>query len=152
MDNVQVYVVVEEDSAILEQTCRAAGAGLLRIQEDNTFDLLVDPTEYDAAHRDAEFSAKVSELRRRLESKLNLQLTAVQENFARVNEMTSGMLPEKRDGYIRSVEETDSLWRGWGDEVSQRLDEVDASRDGNELKVIERMIVEGAVQAEEEEN
>jgi hypothetical protein len=145
-----VYIVVTEVSAIMERTCRACGAGLLQLTVENTVERIIEFGDIDPVRRRAEFAQKAKELRRRLETKLNLNIKSFESNFARVSELTQGMPAEKRDQYIRDVEEADRRWRDWGENISARLDEVQASQDEDELRAIERRISEGALSDSEQ--
>ncbi len=151
MDGVRLYVVVSDVSAVMERSCRAAGAGLLRLTAENIFEHIVDPSEFDPSKLRAEFRNRVSDLRRRLETKLDLNLRSIEQRFARVDELTQGMSSEIRDKYIAECEEADYRWRGWGEDMSTRLDEALEAQDDDELKAIERELVRGAAEDEDED-
>jgi hypothetical protein len=142
---IRIYVVVHEVTTAIEKTCGACGAGLLRLTVDNTVEQILEFGAVDPARRQAEFEAKVKDARRRLETKLSLNLKTVDVNYGRVTELTRGMPAKTRDEYIEGVEEAERRWRDWADELSSRLDGVQASQDENELLSIESLIKEGAM-------
>jgi hypothetical protein len=143
LGSVDVFAVVTETSAIIEQTSRAGGAGLLRITEDNTFDLIVDPAEFGAGAQATALKDRLTTCRRDLDSKLALNLEHIQNNFDRVQQGTIGMSGEKRDEYIQSVEDSDAALRSWAENLSSRLDTIEATQDEDELRSVERWISEG---------
>ncbi|MDQ6877153.1 MAG: hypothetical protein M3082_05545 [Candidatus Dormibacteraeota bacterium] len=143
--DIRVYVVVTEVTSTIERTCRACGAGLLLLTVEHGIDEIVTFGAIDPAKRKTDFEKRVKDIRRRLDTKLDLNLKNLEANFNRVSELTQGMPPNIRDEYIEDVESSGRRWRDWADEISVRLDAVNASQDENELATIDRLIKEGAV-------
>lgn len=149
-EEVRVYVVVTEKTTIIEASCRAVGAGLLRLTDENTLETIIDPTEVSYAALQKEFREKVTNLRRRLEQKVAMNRDAIKNNYSEVSRITASMDFEVRERYIASLEDADRAWERWGEETSARLDELEASQDDDEAKAVERLIVRGAVLEDEE--
>lgn len=143
--DVVVHVVVEETTTILEQSCRACGAGLLRIRVEAEYELelAVDPEEYDPAAVTTGRLARISALRRRLITKLDLNQEAAKRDFINVRSGTYGMPEIKRDEYLDTAEAVTERWREWGDRCSTRLDELVVNGTEAELDAIEREIEAG---------
>jgi hypothetical protein len=150
MRGVKVYIVVEQVSSTIERTCRASGTGLLRIGGTHPYALeqIVNPDEYSAETQTEIHREEVRKLRRLLEGKLTMNLRAVGDNYAKVQELTQGMTPDRRDFYISTVEDTDKRWREWGVRISERLDELSGTPDEEELRATAREIERGAVDEE----
>jgi hypothetical protein len=145
LDNCQVYIVATETSTLLEQSCRANGAGLLRITEENTFEHLIDYSELDPAQNHQDFALRAGDVRRRLERKLSTQLESLNGNYHKTEELTSGMTSKKRDEYVKGVEDAIERWDTWGAHVSSKLDEAAALDSGEMLAYVEELIAAGAI-------
>jgi hypothetical protein len=145
VDETRVYIVVEEVTGPLEQSCKAAGAGLLLLHsaEDYELDVIVRPDDYVPVDVDAAFRARIRAARRRLESKLELNLEAATSDFLKVRELTVEVSSDIREEYLSGLEDIDGRWREWGDRLSARLDEVAATRDVAEMEAIETLIERG---------
>jgi hypothetical protein len=143
--DVKLYVVADAVSPAFEKACKVAGAGLLFINEDKEFEMLLD---FDLTLPEAieeELKASIAAARRSLETKVDLKLADLQGRFERIGELTQGMAAEVADGYVKNVERQYKIWTEWGDTTSARLDAVLASRDASDLPVIEAEIERGPV-------
>ena len=147
-DLVRVYVVVTEATTIVEKTCRACGAGLICLTVENVAQEVVKFGDVDSVKRKVEFEKRVKDARRRLDTKLDLNLKYLENNFSKVSELTQGMPADLRDKYIEDVENAERRWRDWADDISVRIDAVLASQDENEMATVERLIKEGAISEE----
>jgi hypothetical protein len=143
IENCCFCVVVEEDDAQMVSSCRRAGAGLLLLTQESSFEWLVHPSEWSPDADRAAFLEQVRVVRRRLEAKLELNVTAIQENFSNVQQLTQGLSADRRDEYVRDLEVSHVMWREWSDSMSARLDQAAARQDDAELKAIERQIMSG---------
>jgi hypothetical protein len=144
LDDLRVFVVVTEVSSVLEKSCRASGMGLLRLTEEDTFELVMDPGEIDAEVVAAAVMEKIRVLRRRMETKLNLKKKALESNYARVDELTTGMDPKVRDQYIEKVEQAAGRWDSWGARISEMLDEAASTGSEGLIEAAQHLIEEGA--------
>jgi len=142
--DVTLFLVTGARHAVLERSCRSGQVGLLLLTEENTFEMLVDPTEADADVVAAEIATKARDARRRMETKLRLNTGSIEDNYARVNDLTVGMTSTVRDRYIEGVEASASAWDEWGQRVSAMLDEAAANGDEALLGSAEQLIEEGA--------
>jgi hypothetical protein len=144
--SVMVYVVTTQLSSTMEESCRAEGAGLLIIGPDNVLDLIVDPTEIDPQVIKKEFDAKLKDMRHRLERRVSMNVDALKERFERVDQATSGMLPEARDHYIQQINNAIDLWESWGDTLNALLDEAATDAGMEALEVLEEQVKAGAIE------
>jgi hypothetical protein len=144
IDDLRLFVVVTEVSSVLEKSCRASGVGLLRLTEDDTFELVVDPSEEDPVAIAASIESEIRDLRRRMETKLTLNKGTLEQNYGKVNELTVGMPAKTRDQYIETVEQAAGRWDVWGARISELLDEAASAGDTNLIQAARRLIEEGA--------
>jgi hypothetical protein len=143
IERVRLYVIVEASSPVLDKTCRAAGAGLLRLDENGLFEIVVDIGEADVAAQQESFRKQLAGIRRKLENKLDLNVDEVKSNFGTVARITAGMPEKKRENYLKDVERQLERWRGWGERMSAQLDETLASGDPAALSRIDEEIDKG---------
>jgi hypothetical protein len=143
--DVQIHVVVEETTTVLEQSCRACGAGLLRLHVEAEYDLelAVSPDEFDPTAEETQRLARITTLRRRLVTKLDLNMEAAKRDYINVRSGTYGMPEIKREEYLDSAEAVTERWREWGERCSQRLDELAVAGTEAELDAIEREVEAG---------
>jgi len=135
------YIVVPETNTRFEQSCRAAGAGLLLLSEDNEFEHVLSFDDIVPAVKDEAFAKEIKELRGDLMSKLELKLGELRNRFERIGELTADMNEEVASRYRRRVERRHRQWSEWGDDIGIELDRVLGERDvaslGDLRKVIE---------------
>jgi hypothetical protein len=144
LEKVEVHIVVEQSSAVLERSCRACGAGLLQVVSDGDYRLLklIDPAEYDPQKRRADLEARAKTARRRLVTKLDVNLGPLKDKLGRLPDLTKGMSPDKQGEYEEHIDNTISRLYEWSDEASRLLDGALASSDENALASAERLITE----------
>jgi hypothetical protein len=142
---VKLYVVVESASPAFEKACKAAGAGLLVVNDDKEFEMVL---EFDSTLPEAieeVFKENIARVRRSLEAKTDLRLGELQGRFEKIGELTQGMDPDVADQYINNVERQYKIWSEWGDQTSAHLDAVLAHRDAEELEALVHEIERGPV-------
>ena len=145
IERVKMYVIVETVSAVLERTCRASGAGLLCLDDNGRFEIVVDVGDAEDAAVREQVRAAVTALRRKLEIKLDLNVDQKKTSFASVVRATSGMSESKRDGYVKDVERQLERWRDWGQDMSARLDEAAASGSMDDVSALETLVDQGVL-------
>lgn len=139
----KLYVIVLRSNPSFERSCKAAGAGLLLLTEENEFQHVLD---FDSTLPDALDEAFVGEIRRlrsKLVSKLELELGNLQTRFERISELTAGMRDELVSAYSEGVENQHRLWTEWGNELNVELDRLLAERDKERLAELEVAIDAG---------
>lgn len=139
-DDIKVLLVVEEVGAVLESSCENRGVGLLRLTEDNAFEMIVDPDDFEPEAIEEAMADRIRDARRRMEQKLDFKKSSIEKDYGRVDEITSGMPGKTRDVYIESVEQALTKWEEWGVEISQKLDEAGSTLDMALVKEAERMV------------
>jgi len=145
MQLVKVYVVVEEASASFERSCKAAGAGLLRVTEDNEFEHVLDFDSILPEALDAELAQSLDQLRREMETKLELHTAALKDRFQKIGELTSGMSEKLAEEYSKSTERQYRAWTDWSEKISRDLDAALAGRDREAVEHIRRELDAGPV-------
>lgn len=136
IDNVKLYIVAELETPELEKACRAAGAGLLTLTADNTFTHVIDFDAVSPPVADSVLDDKVSDVRRALERKLELNKDILKDRLAHVVQLTKGMPARKEERYAEKVEGQYAQWEDWGVRVSERLDAAYAARDADAVEAI----------------
>jgi hypothetical protein len=140
---VKLYVVVDHASPGFEKACKAAGAGLVVINEANEFVHILDFASTLPEAIDKAFEDRVNELRRKLEAKFDLNQTTLKARFEQIGDLTRGMDDELADKYSDSVERQYGIWTAWSEAMSSRLDSAYAAREVGALDDIESEIATG---------
>lgn len=145
LEDVGVYVVLdgEEYDPAIEETCKAAGAGLLVVTQDDDFDLKLDffgilPTELEAA-----FVEAVSQARRSLDARLDAERAAISQRREVVVELTAQMDDAKAERYRATLESDSQTVSEWADGLAEQLDKVTATMDAKALQAVSDAISAG---------
>ncbi|MFM9877215.1 MAG: hypothetical protein ACKVOG_05110 [Rhodoglobus sp.] len=147
----EVYVVVREYSTVLKQSCIAAGAGLLLLNEDSVFEVALRYTDVAPVDIAAAIDRRQTELRRSMERKLDLRRSDLEQRHHRVNQLVAEMDDEIREAYVDQVERKYKALEDWGEEVARRLDEVNSETSDTFLSGVEDTINKGPAGFEDEE-
>lgn len=143
LQNVRVILAVESAHDSLVASCEASGAGLIRLNQDNTLDLVVDATAYDPEAERVQITARIKLLRRRLKTKSDLNGGALQDDFSRVQELTAGMGADERAEWARQLEEEAAKWEAWSERLSEMLSQAANDNDDAVLDQAELLINQG---------
>jgi hypothetical protein len=119
---IRLFVVAGNIGDSLEKSCETQGMGLLKVTDDNTFEMIINPADLEEEQRAAEFDGRITEARREMERKLQLKTKALTEDYGTVAVLTEGMPAKTRDQYIEDVEQVVARWEEWGREISEKLD------------------------------
>ncbi len=136
----KLYVVAPMANPDFEQSCTAAGAGLLLLTNENEFQHMLDFDSTLPEAMDEAFSNEIEVLRSKLVSKLDLRRGALPGRFERTAELTAGMDAHRAASYRVSVEDLHRLWTEWGDRMGRSLDRAHADRDIDSLQDIRNAI------------
>jgi hypothetical protein len=139
-DDIELFLVVEEVGAALEKSCESRGVGLLRLTEEDAFEIVVNPGDFEPEVVEQAVAVRIKEARRRMEQKLDLKKSSLESDYSRVDEITSGMPRKTRDEYIESVEQAITRWEDWGISISQTLDEAASESNMALVEEAEKMI------------
>lgn len=139
-DDIELFLVVEEVGAALEKSCESRGVGLLRLTEEDAFEIVVNPGDFEPEVVEQAVAVRIKEARRRMEQKLDLKKGSLESDYSRVDEITSGMPRKTRDEYIESVEQAITRWEDWGISISQTLDEAASESNMALVEEAEKMI------------
>lgn len=139
----KLYVVVPRSNPSFERSCKAAGAGLLLLTEENEFQHVLDFDTTLPEALDKAFVDEIRKLRSALVSKLELELGKLQTRFERISELTAGMRDELVSAYSEGVEKLHRLWSVWGHDLNVELDRVLAERDTAKLSELQEAIDSG---------
>src|SRR5262249_39752559 len=138
-----LFVVTGEASPDFERACKAAGAGLLVINDDNEFSLVIDFAATLPAPMEQEFQQNVQAARRHMELLLETSRDDLRIRREKVAEHTRGMPDKLVDEYLDNIERQVKIWEAWVGRISRRLDDVLAARDEAGLGQINIEIDEG---------
>ena len=125
----KLYIVVDHASPAFERACKVAGAGLLAINEDKQFEMLLNFDQTLPEELDEALKQRISAARSELQTRSDLKLGDLQSRFEKIGELTQGMAPDIADKYAKNVERQYKLWTEWADAMSARLDNALAERD-----------------------
>ena len=125
LDKVRVHAVVEESSTVLVRSCDAAGASLLELTTDGDYQLrtVVDGHSYSPEAKAAEFAARIRDLRRRIEVKMDANLDTLKAQHAKIIEHVRGMSAANQEKYVHASESLIRRWGDWGERLVRLLDE-----------------------------
>ena len=123
------YVVVLDTNPSFERSCKAAGAGLLLLSDDNEFQHVLDFDTTLPEAADERFAEEIKKLRAYFFSKLSLHQGELQSRFESIGELTAGMSDERASNYREGVERLHSQWTRWGEEIAKELDRVLSEKD-----------------------
>jgi hypothetical protein len=141
----QVYVVVNEYTAAFAQSCKTAGAGLLRLNEDSVFEVVHDYYSLSPMDPAVDFSAKTALMRREMERKLELRRKEIEARYERVTHLVSDMDSAAADEYIGLVEREYKALDDWGFDLSRRLDELTTDSSPSVIASLQEAIDGGPV-------
>jgi hypothetical protein len=139
-DDIELFLVVEDVGVALEKSCESRGVGLLRLTEDDAFEMVVNPSDFEPEVIEQAVATRIKDTRRRMEQKLDLKKGSLEDDYSRVDEITSGMPRKTRDEYIESVEQALTRWEDWGLAISQKLDEAGSESNLALVEEAEKMI------------
>lgn len=140
----KLIVVYYEASAELEQSCIAAGVGLVVLTEDNRFEQIVNFDDVQPESVAKEIAERVKELRRELDRKLDVQRTSLTSRIADVNELTQGMTEEMIANFLSNLETRLKRVDDWAYDVSKRLDGLAADFTETDFEHVKAAIESGS--------
>ena len=145
MDRVKFYVVVEAFEPEFKDACRAAGAGLLQLNDANGFEHIVDFDDVLPAELDAAIQERASELRSKMFTKRDLKLDELSQRFSEIEKLTQGMGEETATRYTAEVAKLHQTTREWGEEIGRALDRATADGDSAALELIAKEVDAGPI-------
>lgn len=148
LDSVSVYVVVKEYSPKFESSCRAAGLGLLLLNDDDELSEVINFDEAIPFDLDADLKELDGKTRRALETKLSFEQSSLLQRRNEINSLTIGMSPEKIDSYVKDIERAYKTWSDWAERLSAELDAAFASRNAQEMERVGGKIEAGPISEE----
>ena len=143
VEGTRVIVVAENPDELLVTTCKRAGAGLAKLTSADRLEVILEYGPPDRSALVEQFRSRLKEVRRKLDTKLRLNESGLEQSFRDSAAVTNEMPKKKRDEYLNSIEKVMVGWRAWGEEMSDRLDKLAATEDLEELEHIEREVTEG---------
>jgi hypothetical protein len=152
LPNIRVFVIVQESTLVVEQSCRACGAGLLVVVDDSDYrlDMRVDPAEFSPEATRDKIHNQISAVRRRLETRLDLEMAAAKSRYTETTAAVIGMPADTAEIYLARAEGRATEVRAWADDLSVRLDAVTTSGDSSQLDSIARLVDRGPSTSEAE--
>jgi hypothetical protein len=139
----RVYVVVNEYVDSLVDSCREAGAGLLRLTEDGIFEIVVDYTETSPRTLEEALEAKITELRRALERKVEMIRIDIEARHGQSAGIIAGMEGDVADRYMNQFDAEYRNLDDWGLEMSKRLDALGARSTTADVAEVESLLNAG---------
>lgn len=143
------YIVVREFPPSFKLSCISSGAGLLRLSDDNQFEVVVSYNEVSPADADAALTEKLDDLRRTMERKMELESARIEQLYHRVSQLVSTMPSAVADNYRTSVEQQYKTLETWSMEMSRQLDNVSSATLPAAFAALEESILAGPTIQEE---
>jgi hypothetical protein len=138
-----VYVVVNDYVDSLVDSCREAGAGLLRLTEDGVFEIVLDYTETSPRTLGEALEAKITELRRGLELKVEMIRVDIEARHGQSAAIIAGMEGDVADRYKNQFDAEYRNLDDWGSEMSKRLDALASRSTTGEVAEVESLLSAG---------
>jgi hypothetical protein len=139
------YVVVREYSPAFKQSCIAAGAGILRLNDENQFEVVADYDTVVPASVEETLARRVSTMRRSMERKLELKRGEIESKYQRVRLLVAEMDSVAADDYVGRVENEYKVLEDWATDVSGRLDAVGGNTSEATITALAETIQAGAI-------
>jgi hypothetical protein len=139
----RVYVVVNHFVDSLVDSCREVGAGLLRLTEDSVFEIILDYTETSPRTLEEALEAKLTELRRELERKVEIVRVDIEARHGQSAGIIAGMEGDVADRYMNRFDAEYRNLDDWGSEMSTRLDELGSRSTMTEVAEVESLLTFG---------
>lgn len=136
----EMYIVVQSYSSQFKQSCANAGAGLLVLNEDTMFDVVLSWSEVAPATLEENLEDLLKQLRRDMETKLKLATEGIQARHERITNLVFDMADKAGDEYLRKIESEYKETEDWGIEVSRLLDGVTSTSQSGMLARIREMV------------
>jgi hypothetical protein len=141
MTDVEVHVAVTDEAVQIRTSCSAVGVGLVKVNDDNTIEVLLNYAPPAQTNAHDQVLAAVKDARRRLEKKVELNLGQLQKRFDDIASVTAGMPTQMKDKYRSGIEEESLSWQEWLADMSERLDASSTTDDPTVVKGLEAEIV-----------
>jgi hypothetical protein len=143
LENVKLVVVYEQVSPELERACAEAGLGVLILESDDSFRVVVDFDQVLPAAVAEEMKSRVDALRRDMERRLRIALDALSERNQSVAGLTANMPPKEKSKYLLDIEQGFRVWDDWSSDISKKLDGLGVNPTPEAIASIEVEIVAG---------
>jgi hypothetical protein len=143
MADIRVIVVAENPGEMLVAGCESSGAGLASLTSADRLEIVCDYGPPDRTVQVQQFRTRSKEVRRKLDTKLRLNESGLDQSFRDSAAVTADMPRGKRDEYLESIQNVMLVWREWGEGLSDQLDQIVVSEDSSALDRIEREVTEG---------
>ena len=145
LDGVGVYVVFDQAqyNEAVEESCAAAGIGVLQVTADEEFALVAEFFGTLPTPVVEEFRAAVTEVHSLLEKKLREARAAIDAKLQVVREHTEKMEDQKADEFRAALDARSEAVSEWEMTIGKDLDAVVASMDSAALDEIRERVVAG---------
>lgn len=138
--NTKLLVVCTEASAELEQSYISAGIGLVVLTDDNRFEQIVNFDDVLPEALSEDVKARLGELRRALDRKLDVQRGSLTNRIGDVNELTQGMTDEMITNFLSTLETRLKRVDEWAEQIAKELDGLAADFSETEYQRIKTAI------------
>jgi hypothetical protein len=134
------HVVVREVRESFRASCAAAGAGLLRLTDDESFEVVLDFDDLVPTGIEPDRAEQVRLLRREMETKVDFRQKEIEQRVNMARPHMADMDDEVGERYEERFEREYGDVDEWGDEISRELDAVaEAPTDARIAAVRERI-------------
>ncbi|MCB0909953.1 MAG: hypothetical protein KDB63_22885 [Nocardioidaceae bacterium] len=141
--NVKLNLVYEQVSPELEKACAAAGLGVLVLEADDTFRVVVDFDSVMPADLASDVVDRIDAIRREMERKLEMGQSALNARTQQVTELTQSMSSKKKEGYLLQIELEFRAWDDWSVAMSKKLDALRMKPEADAIERVAREVSDG---------
>ena len=138
-----LYVVVNEFSSTFVESCRDAGAGVLRLTEDGVFEVVLDYADTAPKTLEASRELRITTLRRDMERRVELRRVDIDARYSQSATIIAAMDEDAADRYTNQF---DSWYRendDWGAEMSRRIDALGPRSTATDIAEVEALVSAG---------
>ncbi|MDR6201056.1 hypothetical protein QE374_002965 [Microbacterium sp. SORGH_AS428] len=138
-----LYIVVTEASGTFIDSCRDAGAGVLRLTEDGVFEVVLDYRATAPRSMEEAREARVTALRRNMERRVELRRVDLDARYSQAATIIAGMDEGAGDRYVSQFDAWYRANDDWGAEMSRRIDALGPRSSAADIADVEALVEAG---------
>ena len=143
MEVVEIHVVVPIKTNMMTQSCKSLGIGMLEIDDDNTFRLVVAPSVDQIAKAQDQFLESIRDLRTKLRIKIEMDKAVITNDVVVTRNLVASMDLNSQNEFLGfAIPQVEEITK-WGDELSAAIDRAQEATDTGAIRGLTRAIASG---------